>query len=74
MYKGDADWTYIEKVKNNPRMYIPVFANGDINTPEKAQQIKNLLSRSTRAYNRRSIRATTQRRTTSQRKRSHPSS
>jgi nifR3 family TIM-barrel protein len=42
MYKGDADWTYIEKVKNNPRMYIPVFANGDINTPEKAQQIKNL--------------------------------
>ena len=42
MYKGDADWTYIEKVKNNPRMHIPVFANGDINTPEKAQQIKNL--------------------------------
>jgi hypothetical protein len=42
MYKGDADWTHIEKVKNNPRMHIPVFANGDINTPEKAQQIKNL--------------------------------
>ena len=42
MYKGDADWTYIEKVKNNPRMHIPFFANGDINTPEKAQQIKNL--------------------------------
>ena len=42
MYKGDADWTYIEKVKNNPRMYIPVFANGDINTPEKVQQIKTL--------------------------------
>ena len=42
MYKGDADWTYIEKVKNNPRMHIPVFANGDINTPEKVQQIKNL--------------------------------
>lgn len=42
MYKGDADWTYIEKVKNNPRMHIPVFANGDINTPEKVQQIKAL--------------------------------
>ena len=42
MYKGDADWTHIEKVKNNPRMHIPVFANGDINTPEKVQQIKNL--------------------------------
>ena len=42
MYKGEADWTYIEKVKNNHRMHIPVFANGDINTPEKAQQIKNL--------------------------------
>ena len=40
MYKGEADWTYIEKVKNNQRMHIPVFANGDINTPEKAQQIK----------------------------------
>ena len=42
MYKGDADWTYIEKVKNNPRMHIPVFANGDINTPEKVQQVKTL--------------------------------
>ncbi len=42
MYKGEADWTYIEKVKNNQRMHIPVFANGDINTPEKAQQIKAL--------------------------------
>ena len=35
MYKGDADYEYIEKVKNNPRMHIPVFANGDINTPRE---------------------------------------
>ena len=36
MYKGDADWQPIANVKNNPRMYIPVFGNGDVNTPEKA--------------------------------------
>jgi tRNA-dihydrouridine synthase B len=35
MYKGEADWTLIGEVKNNPRMFIPVFGNGDINTPEK---------------------------------------
>ena len=42
MYKGEADWSLIGEVKNNPRMQIPVFANGDINTPERALQIKNL--------------------------------
>ena len=41
MYKGDADWKPIEKVKNNPRMFIPVFGNGDVNSPEKALEMKN---------------------------------
>ena len=42
MYKGDADWSYIEKKwKNNPRMHIPVFANGDINTPERAKFVRD---------------------------------
>lgn len=41
MYKGDADWTLIGEVKNNPRMNIPVFGNGDIDTPEKAVEYKN---------------------------------
>ena len=41
MYKGEADWTLISAVKNNPRMHIPVFGNGDIDTPEKALEYKN---------------------------------
>jgi len=41
MYKGEADWTLIGEVKNNPRMHIPVFGNGDIDTPEKALKNKN---------------------------------
>jgi nifR3 family TIM-barrel protein len=40
MYKGEADWTLISEVKNNPRIYIPVFGNGDIDSPEKAKMIK----------------------------------
>jgi tRNA-dihydrouridine synthase B len=41
MYKGEADWTLIEKVKNNPRIHIPIFGNGDIDSPEKALEYKN---------------------------------
>lgn len=41
MYKGEADWTLIGDVKNNPRMRIPVFGNGDIDTPQKALEYKN---------------------------------
>lgn len=41
MYKGEADWTLIAEVKNNPRMRIPVFGNGDIDTPEKALEYRN---------------------------------
>lgn len=41
MYKGEADWTLIGQVKNNPKMHIPVFGNGDVNSPEKAMEVKN---------------------------------
>ena len=41
MYKGTADWSLIAEVKNNPRMKIPVFGNGDIDSPEKALEYKN---------------------------------
>jgi nifR3 family TIM-barrel protein len=41
MYAGDADWTLIGEVKNNPRMRIPVIGNGDINSPEKAVEMLN---------------------------------
>jgi hypothetical protein len=40
MYKGEADWTLIGKVKNNPRIQIPIFGNGDIDSPEKAKEYK----------------------------------
>ena len=41
MYKGDADWRPIAAVKNNPRMHIPVFGNGDISSPERAKEMRD---------------------------------
>ena len=41
MYKGAADWAPIAAVKNNPRMHIPVFGNGDVNTPERAKEMRD---------------------------------
>ena len=38
MYKGEADWTLIGEVKNNPRMHIPIIGNGDINSAAKAKE------------------------------------
>ena len=40
LYKGSADWTHIARVKENPRIHIPIFGNGDIDTPEKALAFK----------------------------------
>ena len=41
MYKGEANWAPIAEVKNNSRMHIPVFGNGDVNTPEKAKEMQD---------------------------------
>lgn len=41
LYKGEADWTLIGKVKNNPRIQMPIFGNGDIDSPQKALEYKN---------------------------------
>lgn len=41
MYKGTADWTLIGKIKENPRIAIPIFGNGDIDTPAKALEHRN---------------------------------
>ena len=40
LYKGQADWSLIAEVKNNPRIHIPIFGNGDIDSPEKAVEYK----------------------------------
>lgn len=42
MYKGEANWRPIAEVKNNPRMHIPVFGNGDVNTPERAVEMRDV--------------------------------
>lgn len=41
LYKGEADWSLIAAVKNNPRIRIPIFGNGDIDSPQKALEYKN---------------------------------
>ncbi len=41
MYKGHSDWNYIAKIKNNTRIVIPIFGNGDIDSPQKALEYKN---------------------------------
>ncbi len=41
MYKGESNWELIGKIKENPRIHIPIFGNGDIDSPEKAVDFKN---------------------------------
>ena len=41
MYKGHSDWSHIQRIKNNPRITMPIFGNGDIDSPEKASEYKN---------------------------------
>ncbi len=41
MYKGDANWAPIAEVKNNPRIHIPIFGNGDVSSPEKALEMRD---------------------------------
>lgn len=41
MYRGSANWEYLAKVKNNPRIHIPIFGNGDVDSPEKAVAMRN---------------------------------
>ncbi len=41
MYKGEADWSFIKEVKNNSRIHIPIFGNGDVDSPEKAQLMRD---------------------------------
>lgn len=42
MYKGEADWKPIAEVKNNPRIHIPIFGNGDVSTPERAKEMRDV--------------------------------
>lgn len=44
MYKGEADWEHISRIKNNPNIEIPIFGNGDIDSPQKALEYKNKYS------------------------------
>jgi tRNA-dihydrouridine synthase B len=41
MYKGQADWTLIGEIKNNPRIHIPIFGNGDVDSPETAKRMRD---------------------------------
>jgi nifR3 family TIM-barrel protein len=41
LYKGEADWSWIAKVKDHPRISIPIFGNGDVDSPQKALEYKN---------------------------------
>ena len=41
LYKGEADWSHIARVKNNPRITMPIFGNGDVDSPQKALEYKN---------------------------------
>ena len=41
MYKGEANWEWLAKVKENPRLHIPIFGNGDIDSPQKALEYRN---------------------------------
>jgi tRNA-dihydrouridine synthase B len=41
MYKGEADWTLIAEIKNNPRIRIPIFGNGDADSPEKVKRLRD---------------------------------
>lgn len=41
MYKGEANWTWIARVKENPRMHIPIFGNGDVDSPQRALEYRN---------------------------------
>lgn len=41
MYKGEADWEHISRIKSNPNIEIPIFGNGDVDSPEKALEYKN---------------------------------